>query len=1023
MRTVLPSVLSVSLAALLLSACSGSGSSGSSPFDNTRPPTKINGLLDSSVAANAKHKADIFAVPINTQGQPSQSNAGGFIGKHTKAKTNGEYETEFDGQYVNQPGLLIAYPLGLEGENADSEFIYTAAIGTVLFDGFGRGANMQVNINWITSLAADFAYTSYIDENGAEGNNPNKAMPGIYSVYTIERANLWLSKQFDLPDVVSTTPILPNQLNQFGHLASQERSNGIRYGALLAAGRSLAESGKYRTEWEWFEKVRDQQRDLLGQLYQNADDEFSLCQLYTKAAASLSGVSAPQEAMNQYTYLSGKAFDYCATENVYEPTDIDVPFEEIEAWANVTVDAKNFLTDLNDRLNNIKGDDPHTCGKGDSQWSSEIQSNPDCMASFFDPAYIKQAEDFYGPMQSLYEDHKEEFKQAQQDLIDSVLAFTRCLNASKPCTEYKKGGLTFTLEPYEELKQGNEYYAFVFVISGTQSITDTDTDTADNEIAKITYKTATLNDADKTLLKPRVRVVYEDAYATPPVTVMADKKAPETVPTGGVEALGYDFNFPHLIIDNFAGNSLETLFSAKLIGVKPHSFEDTSAAHPYHYNYTELVMQSDIKDNNESKSRINIVIRTANGADFYAQEVWPDLEDLFQEDGGEYYYDANKAGADIMDESHDTITDLFEYTLAEKEQVVLTYRCADGKAFDDSTFKCSDKVSEPQPSYVTADYFEITPKGLGTNRYELYADETTSGKRLRNCAIPADVPSEEAEKNKVCTQSEWFYPEFKIEDLLKKNDDGSYEYFSLFAFPGYGAYEPQFPEKIAEIAASGSVDGDRKLHYSHTLNDFSLLLDQRFNKSPLAIAKVNFSKRTPTSWEVALSIGYDYNPEYRDAMESWGIWQTQGVLALGEKAQSLYFSYFVNDTTEEGAANQSFTELSGLMVYRGAVKLSGTATGHSLTIAGNKNYQTTGTELDIEGCGYLFANKRKDHDNFDQGCENNEVAYLTFRSALIGVIREETKDQYVARFSDGTAVAVDFMESLPGVFLDPLHGR
>src|SRR5690606_8197990 len=155
-----------------------------------------------------------------------------------------------------------------EAKAVASDFSLTAAVGNVQ-------NNTRININWLTHLAADHAYTSYIDEEGEQGNAPQKKpKEGMFTPFTIERGNLWLSKQFEVADIISLRPIAPSQLAADSGLSQSLLEPGIRYGALVAAAQKLA-----KDEPQWLAKVVEQQRALQGQLYFNHDTEFSLCRL------------------------------------------------------------------------------------------------------------------------------------------------------------------------------------------------------------------------------------------------------------------------------------------------------------------------------------------------------------------------------------------------------------------------------------------------------------------------------------------------------------------------------------------------------------------------------------------------------------------------------------------------------------------------------------------------------------------------------------------------------------------------
>src|SRR5690606_21607318 len=128
-----------------------------------------------------------------------------------------------------------------------SDFSLTAAVGNVQ-------NNTRININWLTHLAADHAYTSYIDDDDNDNGNGNghatTPTEGMITPFTIERGNIWLSRQFGLSDVVSVRPIAPSEMHNDPGLSAVIRQEGILYGLLLAAGQQLAlDADQNEVEW------------------------------------------------------------------------------------------------------------------------------------------------------------------------------------------------------------------------------------------------------------------------------------------------------------------------------------------------------------------------------------------------------------------------------------------------------------------------------------------------------------------------------------------------------------------------------------------------------------------------------------------------------------------------------------------------------------------------------------------------------------------------------------------------------
>ena len=201
--------------AVTLAGCSGNSSSSSGREAVT--PSYVNGYLGTANIRNAM----VYAVPVNVQGQPGTEldklNQQVYLGEVTSSDAQGYYRVRVAQQDIGKAMVLIVQgkdagtttavcelTLGCadgraykEVKAVASDFSLTAAVGNVQ-------NNTRININWLTHLAADHAYTSYIDDNGnGQATTPTE---GMFTPFTIERGNLWLSKQFDLGDIVSLRP-------------------------------------------------------------------------------------------------------------------------------------------------------------------------------------------------------------------------------------------------------------------------------------------------------------------------------------------------------------------------------------------------------------------------------------------------------------------------------------------------------------------------------------------------------------------------------------------------------------------------------------------------------------------------------------------------------------------------------------------------------------------------------------------------------------------------------------------------
>src|SRR5690554_2527161 len=737
------SLLSVTLLGLLVTGCSPSSNS------NSNKPAVVN-KINGYVGASNIVKATVFASPIDVQGQPSfgEDEQGNPIGGQGISNTRAYYELELNEQESARPIIFIAnaqpkklttqrcelvggckngtayandYPLlGNDAPEEAERFRLNAAVGSV-------GNNSRVNINWITHLAADIAYTTYIDETGDNRESPNTAAPGMYTPFTIERGNLWLSKQFKISDVISYRPISPSQLNQADGLVEGLREEGIRYGALLAGGQKLA-SDKNLSDTGWVTSIVEQQRELQGQLYINHQDKFSMCKLYDAAETVLNdnlkrqtGLSADvsASATNALAELKDERVDACSA-NLGDKTNIKVKVDEIKGWADSFKQAKEFVGDLNSRFLNMRCDDPAKEGEG-----------------FFDCDYVNVTQDYYNNLELFYKSNKVELTQALQGIREDIEDFIICLKNSSCDSdrEYTTDDLTYTLVPVESTKEKvdgvDKYYAFDFRITGTISISSTLSLTF-NEIP-VDKQTDKITESDYNY----IRVVYQgdkSPLKTPAKLAFGDENNNAPSLEEGVEPLGFDINIPSVTIKN-TDKSFEFkdfnlyFFSAKLLGVKP-IFDEHKAMH---YNLTEVSaglnvqgdILGDIMEEVELANTAELTFKAkfSDAANYYAPSIWPDANDYFVTDSG-VVAPPKEPG-------------LFKYNLVQNKNILIS-----------STQAKDGEVTE---TWGNADYLELTVAGA-TNRYEKYKQDERYA--LRNCLVNKARSEDEQDEQKICRVSD-----------------------------------------------------------------------------------------------------------------------------------------------------------------------------------------------------------------------------------------------------------------------------
>lgn len=439
MNQLIRTILYITVFGLVVTGCSGSSNS------NKRKPVvenKVNGYVGNSNI----FKSTIYAVPVDVQGQPklAEDDSTKFAGTVTISNSNAYFVATVSEQDSFKPVVFIANALPEDKTTQRCELV--EGCGNVAFganyalgESFKLNAavssvddNSRVNINWITHLASDIAYTAYIDDNsivGAEpSTNPTIPVEGMFTPFTIESGNIWLTKQFNISDIIGIRPIAPSALNEVQDLVAGLREQGIRYGALLAGGQKLAQAEGI-TDAAWLGAVVKQQRGLKGQLYTNHASEFSLCTLYTAAEGVLdtnilraNGLAADvrRDANSALDKLSVEKNKYCS-ESPGQPTNIVVNVDEVEGWVDSFKQAREFVDDLNGRILNMRCD-------------VIKQNGEENLEGFFDCDYVKRTQAYYKDLEMLYRTNKQELIAALHAMRNEVTAFTECLNGGTATT-------------------------------------------------------------------------------------------------------------------------------------------------------------------------------------------------------------------------------------------------------------------------------------------------------------------------------------------------------------------------------------------------------------------------------------------------------------------------------------------------------------------------------------------------------------------------------------------------------------
>lgn len=978
--------MSLVLLPFLLVACSGNSSSSSR---KTEPVKYVNGYIGSSGVQNAL----IQAVPIDVQGQTAtelvDAEEGGqkevYVGAKASSTEAAYYQVELRSDDIGRPVTLIVSGKDDNSTKERCELVDGCYDGwpylgtdTVPQDYELRASvgnaqnNMRININWLTHLASALAYTSYIDNSG-DGSNPDTPRAGIYTDFTIERANLWLNALFGISDIISLRPLAPSELYKDSGLASAIKQESILYGAIIAAGQQLAlERGQDQVDW--LADLVDALLHNKGQLYQRSATQVSLYGIYSAARAVLQNNRQYIQAQNYSlpSELNGAIAELdqriaALQDKNDQLTAVDIPASQVNDWLDRINNARAFMADLNERLVNYKGQDPNTCPSGTPQTDSS------CVHSFIDPAYVTKTVEYYDALNSIYEGIAPQLAEGTADVRDRVLELIGCVNsgcvgdarydaASKTLTV---DGLVLTMVPVAvgaDIEKQGKYNAFDIQLLGQMVVDPDDTTNPLDTVAVIKFNEvkSTSDNGEEIKKYSRVRIVYsgEEGFAVPP--------DPVTTPP-----LGYDLEWPDVDIPatvNGVRQEFSLYFSAKLIGVD----DALDLSLERHYNLTtialSLIASSDTKgtiteDGKEIElkdlAQLTLSATASNAANYYSDSVWPELDDYFRVRRGF--------------ESGVIESNLFEYRIMENQTVL--YSEVNGV-----------KV------FRQADYIDVDIKGYGINRLEIFTSaDGVAG--LRKCSVVINDANER--ETSVCTQLSESTETLTVQKLV---DD---DLLGLFSIPGRGAYRPLFPDSNNdghyELITGTDVllDGRLEAAFAQGINELNLraaheLTDGQgssVERAPLAIVDVKLTRNTKDEWELAVAAGYDYD-------------YLVDVLPTGERAQSLYLSYLIGNSSAADENDKdiirNFTfELGGLIIYRGGVKLFTTAEkGESIgvTLASRVDYELNGSG---QPCGVI---NRKD-EIVTGNC--NAVGYLTYRNSIVGVIREERDGVYVVRFSDG----------------------
>lgn len=997
--------------AAALYGCSGNGSSTTQV---TQSPKYVNGY----VGASNVHNSVVQAVPIDVKGQTeteiNDDNVEVYVGSKASSTSRAFYSVKVASDDLGGALTLIALPK--DDDATQQRCQLPAGCGTgwayredaPVADGFELRAsvgesmdNMRINVNWVTHLASALAYTSFIDKTGSEGDDPSTPRTGIYTPFTIERANVWLDRMLGVSDIISSRPLEPADLYNDSKLSAALRPDAIYYGAIVAAAQQLARDADV-DQVTWLGNLVHEFLINQGQLYQKGGSGTSLYDIFAAAHQVLSdnktfmesrSFQIPSEVSSVLTRLETQM----ASLQDGQMTAVDVGADEVGDWLDKINKAKVFVADLNQRLINWKGDAANTCPSGTPD------TDTSCVHSFIDPAYVAKTVAYYDSLDDIYQAAAPGMNAAMTKLRDLSFTYIACLNGAATCANdaaYDATAKTYTytsagtdalvlsaagvavdgLTPPE-----GEFFAFDITTKGKLNVVYTDpSSVARTMTLEFASTTTTADDGTQTVNEPRLRIVYDHSFAAVPPTAVADSNG-DLADTNGngqadeAEPLGFDLSWPSLEMPvDINGNTQTFTFyvATKLLGVRD-VFDINSR---YHYNLTSVSLQllaegvdeGKLDESGETKTlgdkaELTFTATTSNAANYYADSVWPEVDDFFRIRDG-YSEGVIEPG-------------LFKYIIRTNQQVLLGTNASDEEV------------------YRTADYIEVEISGYGINRVEVFGDDDIGTPGLRKCSVVEDDNHVRSTEN--CTSIVDTDEKMTIQELVDSDSLG------LFSIPSRGAYRLMFPtdsegKAVLQTDQEVTLDGRLDAVFVQGLSAFNLRVahelvecpdgatdcmtegNTSFTRLPVALVDMKLTREAKDEWEVGITAGYDYD-------------YLVDVLPTGTRAKSLYLAYAVG---QDSTGIHGY-EIADLIVFSGGVTLfSGSGESVGVVISGDVNY-----DLEYQGtddpapaasgsCGVVNRQEPVAYD-----CE--AVAYLIYRNALVGVIREERDGVYVARFSDG----------------------
>ncbi|MDF1762326.1 MAG: hypothetical protein P1U57_02855 [Oleibacter sp.] len=981
---------------ILLTACSGNNSSSKSTR-KSQDGTVV-GQVDT-----ATENARVTMVALSFEGQPNRivdSNGNNvFDGFITTTNDSGRFSLPLLEDSVGTSMLAIAtdpngaatyyceLPAGCgstaykdrKAFNAPSSFPLDlrAGVGEINVD-------MSINVTWISDLASSLATTVYTDQvqnaqnvsdrddigSGADVDTPRT---GVYNEYTIELANLHVSKLFGISDIISVSPIGPSRISQSTNLSSSQLKESFYYGALVAAMPVLIER-KSLPYTELVANITDDIRTRQGQLLQkdNSGNSVAMADIFSIAAEILSanidfangrGALVPGEANAALISLNNKLDSF--QDGVETNVQIDVP-AALADWVTNIGKAKQFVADLNEAIENFWASDPNK-------------------ASFIDPGHAERLNQYYQSHETLYKELSPVLFNSLQDIMYATEYLVGCVNNNNVCpaSNVSESG-TGVMFAYEVTTTSDTTTKSVSLSSGDLVLTylpvktsaeDTGPySTFDIELTEgslttngtqVFWKKDTISDGSIEE-KPYIRLVYDDKYDTAPSFEVTEPSQITVV----WPSVSFEAEITNANEEDNGTHEVDILFETNLVGVTdPLVVNSERRYNPLTVVFWVRSFLYATSENTEEAKNLPLInsnsvqseLRTSFALSFYPPSKWPQASNFFNS----------------RNDQASNITDMVSLR-------------KDTKTIDGVAVEIFDEklVSQEKISRI-----RVFPYNSGTNSTSIQA-----------CSISGALGSDlDTDSGDSCSGITRLVGDISLDDLLQDNfESGELEKYTIVANGQYeidlnngGQYalvtESQdsngntvrtfagFQTGVDYGPFDGTFSGDQQQSIELGIDQLQLIFQSRMESGNDVIPlDVGATLQRSVDDIYSVSLLYKFDAEF-----------DVGGVPLGSNAQVLILEYEVKRDEELNFE----VEIGSAIVFRSGVVLSGREESVGSTLSSRVEYPE-GTQN--FGCGL------DDRDKLVSGEDCEAVAYLRVRGNLVGTIREERKGVFVVRYVDGS---------------------